>query len=129
MAQVKVYGLKEFMKPKQTLLSEVIHSCIIDAFQYPVKKKFHRFFNLEREDFIYPEDRSDRYTIIEISIFEGRSVEAKKMLIKLLFERIYHEAQIDMNDLEITIFETPKHQWGIRGLPGDELQLNYNVNV
>ena len=32
-------------------------------------------------------------------------------------------------DIEITIFETPRHNWGIRGLPGDELTLTYNVNV
>jgi hypothetical protein len=32
-------------------------------------------------------------------------------------------------DLEITIFETPKHNWGFRGLPGDEHELNYKVDV
>ena len=37
--------------------------------------------------------------------------------------------KIDKNDLEITILETPKHNWGIRGLPGDELQLNYKVKI
>jgi hypothetical protein len=33
------------------------------------------------------------------------------------------------NDIEITIFETPKHNWGIRGLPGDELNLNYKAEI
>ncbi|APF21976.1 putative transglutaminase-like protein [Clostridium butyricum] len=33
------------------------------------------------------------------------------------------------NDVEITIFETPNYNWGIRGVPGDELGLNYKVNV
>ena len=32
-------------------------------------------------------------------------------------------------DLEITISETPRHNWGIRGLPADELGLTYEVNV
>jgi len=36
---------------------------------------------------------------------------------------------ISTKDIEITIFETPKLIWGIRGLPEDELQLNYNINV
>jgi phenylpyruvate tautomerase PptA (4-oxalocrotonate tautomerase family) len=129
MAQIKVYGLKESLKPIQSQLSEIIHSCIVDAFQYPLDKRFHRFINLEREDFIFSQDRSNRYTIIEISIFEGRSIEAKKKLINLLFDRIYRDALIEKNDIEITIFETPKHNWGIRGLPGDELQLNYKVNI
>ncbi|MEK4251823.1 tautomerase family protein [Paenibacillus sp. FSL W7-1287] len=129
MAQVKVYGLKEHLKPNQAHVSEAIHSCIVEAFEYPVERKFQRFFNLEREDFIYSKDRTERYMIIEISIFEGRSVEAKKRLIHLLFERVCNAMKIDKNDLEITIFETPKHNWGIRGLPGDELQLNYKVKI
>ncbi|RUT33423.1 tautomerase family protein [Paenibacillus zeisoli] len=129
MAQIKVYGIKEHLKPLQGELSSVIHGCVVDAFQYPVGKRFHRFIHLEQEDFLFSEDRSDKYTIIEISIFEGRSVESKKKLITLLFERISSELYIEPNDIEITIFETPKHNWGIRGLPGDELQLNYKVNV
>ncbi len=30
-------------------------------------------------------------------------------------------------DLEIGLLETPRHDWGIRGLPGDELALAYEV--
>jgi hypothetical protein len=32
-------------------------------------------------------------------------------------------------DVEITITETPKYNWGIRGMIGDELKLNYKVEV
>lgn len=35
---------------------------------------------------------------------------------------------ISANGLEITIFETPRHARGIRGLPGDELSLSYRVD-
>jgi phenylpyruvate tautomerase PptA (4-oxalocrotonate tautomerase family) len=62
-------------------------------------------------------------------MFEGRTVEAKKNLIRLLFTRIEAEAGIRPHDVEITIFETPRHNWGIRGLPGDELGLDYKVEV
>jgi phenylpyruvate tautomerase PptA (4-oxalocrotonate tautomerase family) len=84
---------------------------------------------LAEDDFIFPADRSAAYTIIEISMFEGRSVAAKKQLIRLLFERIAGECGIAAQDVEITITETPRHHWGIRGRPGDELGLNYTVEV
>ena len=67
--------------------------------------------------------------IIEISIFEGRSIEAKKMLIRLLYERIPQLSGVSTQDIEITIFETPRHCRGIRGMPGDEIGLNYKVEV
>ncbi len=129
MAQVKVYGIKERLNPIKQYLSDIIHSCVMEAFKYPADKKFHRFIALNKEEFYYPEDRTENYLIIEISIFEGRSIEAKKELIRLLFDKISGGLNIATNDIEITIFETPKHNWGIRGVPGDEVSLNYTVEV
>ncbi|MFK4300687.1 phenylpyruvate tautomerase PptA (4-oxalocrotonate tautomerase family) [Paenibacillus sp. RC254] len=128
MAQIKIYGIKEALNPIKEQLSDVIHSAVVDAFQYPPDKRFHRFFPMNQEDFIFAHDRSQAYTIIEISVFEGRTTEAKKHLIQLLFQRI-NNLGIAPQDLEITIFETPKQNWGIRGVPSDELQLNYKVNI
>src|SRR5687768_15359481 len=111
MAQIKIYGLKEQLNPIKSQLSDVIHSCIVDALSFPKDKRAHRFFPLEREDFYYPEGRTPRYTIIEISMFEGRSIEVKKQLIYLLFERIQQSLNIRPEDVEVTISETPKHNW------------------
>lgn len=129
MAQFKIYALREHLTPVKANLSDAIHACAMEALQLPANKRFHRFFPLDEADFFFPPDRSSRYTIIEISMFEGRSVEAKKRLIRLLFTRLQEDVHIEPQDLEITISETPQHNWGIRGLPGDELSLNYRVNV
>jgi phenylpyruvate tautomerase PptA (4-oxalocrotonate tautomerase family) len=129
MAQVKIYGIKEQLDPIKSQLSDVIHSCVVDALSYPKDKRAHRFFPLDSEDFYFPAGRSPRYTIIEISMFEGRSVETKKHLIRLLFERTNQILGLSPNDLEVTIIETPKHNWGFRGQPGDEINLNYKVEV
>lgn len=48
---------------------------------------------------------------------------------KMQSKNIASSSEISVNDVEITIFETPKENWGIRGLPGDELALNYKVEV
>jgi hypothetical protein len=128
MVQTKIYGLREHLDPIKSQLSDIIHACVVEALQYPADKRAHRFFPLDRSDFFYPEGRSDRYTIIEFSMIEGRSVEAKKQLMRLLFERV-QPLGISTQDLEMTIFETPKHNWGFRGLPGDEHQLNYKIEV
>ncbi len=129
MAQTKIYGLREELAPIRSELSDTIHSCVVDALEYPPDKRFHRFFPLEREDFVHPPDRSDRYTIIEMSMFEGRSPDAKRTLIRLLYERIRQNLGIEPHDIEITLFESPMQNWGIRGVPGDEAALPYNVNV
>lgn len=129
MAQVTVFGLRKSLAEARSALSEAIHAAVMEAFAYPQEKRFHRFIALDPADFLFPADRSERYTIIEISVFEGRSVEAKKQLIRALYQRIGELAGIAPQDVEITIFETPRHAWGIRGVPGDELSLGYKVEV
>ena len=129
MAQVKIYGIRQHLDPIKARLSDVIHGCVVEALQYPVDKRAHRFFPLDPSDFVYPAGRSDRYTILEFSMFEGRSVEAKKTLIRLLFSRVADAFGIAAADLEITITETPKGNWGFRGLPGDEHVLDYKIDV
>ena len=129
MAQIKIYGIKDELNPIKHQLSDVIHSCVVDALAFPQDKRAHRFFPLEPEDFYYPVGRTPRYTILEISMFEGRTVETKKQLIRLVFERCNAVLGLNPADLEITISETPKHNWGFRGQPGDEISLNYKVEV
>mgnify|MGYP001791337527 FL=1 len=121
MPQTKIYGIDKYLNPIKNQLSPVIHSCFVDVLQYPSEKRFHRFFPMDKSDFIFPSDKSQSYLIIEISMFEGRSVELKKNLIRLLIKRISEKFRISSNDIEITIFETPKCNWGVRGVPGDEL--------
>lgn len=129
MSQVKIFGLRRFLGPAMPRISDVIHSCVVDALHYPADKRAHRFFQFDEAEFFYPAGRSPRYTILEFSMFEGRSVEAKKNLIRLLFARFETDLGIEPADLEITIFETPRQNWGFRGLPGDEHALNYRVEV
>ena len=129
MAQIKIYGLKPNLDENRSTISTSIHDALMSALEYPQEKKFHRFINLESGEFIYPDDRSEKYIIIEISMFEGRSIEAKKSLIRGIYTNIKKQTGITLQDIEITIFETPKENWGIRGMLGDELALGYKVEV
>jgi phenylpyruvate tautomerase PptA (4-oxalocrotonate tautomerase family) len=130
-AQVKVYGLARRLNPIKAALSVAIHACVVEALKFPQDKRAHRFFPLEPEDFYIPagQGRSDRYTIIEISLFEGRTPEARKRLIHLLFERIAAATGVTPADIEITLTETPRCNWGFRGQTGHEVGLDYKVEV
>jgi 4-oxalocrotonate tautomerase family enzyme len=129
MAQIKIYGLRAHIEPIKRRVSDTIHGALVEHLGLPPDKCFHRFFPLDEADFVHPPDRTARYTIIEISMFEGRTTETKKQLIRQLIQRLGTDLGIEPQDVEITIFETPRHNWGIRGAPGDELLLDYRVDV
>src|ERR1700731_1780994 len=125
MAQVVVYGRRESLGRGRGALSEAIHAAVMSALQYPPEKKFQRFIALDESDFIYPADRGADYTIIEISMFQGRTDAAQRALTAELFPRVEAQAGISPHSLEITITETPKVNWGIRGRNAADLTLNY----
>ncbi len=126
---ILIYGIKEQLNPIKARLSDVIHGCMKDVLGLPEEKRAHRFMPVASEDYYYPQDRTEAYTVIEINMMAGRSVKTKKALIKMLFERIEKEFHITPMDVEITIKEQPAHCWGFRGITGDEAKLNYKVNV
>jgi 4-oxalocrotonate tautomerase family enzyme len=129
MAQVKIYGLRNNLTKIQNELSETIRNCIVQALSFPKEKKYHRFIKLDKDDMIFPKDKSYKYTIIEINMIEGRTTETKKNLIKLLFESIKTDLNISSSDIEICIFESSASNWGFRGMTGDEIKLTYEVKV
>lgn len=129
MSQIKIYASKNTITQYRDALSQAIHQALVTELQYPSEKKFQRFISLDAQDYIYPDDRSVNYTIIEVSMFTGRSKATKKAFIQAIFTNIHNLCAIKPQDIEITIFETPKENWGIRGSNADELSLNYNVNV
>jgi len=129
MAQIKVYGIDMHLNPIKEQLSDVIHSCVVEALEFPKDKRFHRFFPMREDDMFYPTNRSRAYTIIEIMMIEGRTKETKKKLIALLFEHIRKELGIQAVDIEILIQEAPAYHFGFRGMSGDEMLLDYKVEI
>lgn len=129
MSQIKIYGIKERLEPIRAQLSDTIHACAMEALDLPEDKRAHRFFPLEKENFYMPGGRTDAYTIIEISMIEGRSVETRKKLIRLLFDKIRDNVGISHQDVEICIYESPAPNWGFRGFHGDEVKLSYKIDV
>ncbi|MBB6345460.1 tautomerase family protein [Nonomuraea muscovyensis] len=124
MAQVKVYGRRDVWAGRQREVSDLLHGCLVEAWGLPEDKRFHRFLLLDTDDLICPQ-RSDGYLIIEVVCFTGRSDEAKRALIRAVYDRLPFPPE----DIEITIVEMPRVNWGIRGVPADELALPYTVEV
>lgn len=128
MAQFKIFGREEFLREQHARISDVIHAAAVRSLALPPDKRFHRFLPLAAWQLVAPADRSERYLIIEAYMFTGRSVATRKALIRELLDDLSRELALSPDDIEITLFESPRENWGIRGQHGDELQLNYKVN-
>ena len=129
MAQIKIYARRDHIDRNRDVLSRTIHGVMQEVMGLPADKRFHRFIALDPADMLAPPDRSEAYTIIEISMFEGRTPETRRRLLQALMDSLARAVPMPVEDIEITIFETPRANWGIRGKTGDALALSYEVET
>lgn len=127
---IVIYGINAQLSPIKVQLSEAIHECMQSVLGLPEDKRAQRFVPLHADDFYYPDGRSNAYTVIEINMMQGRTVDTKKALINALFAHIEAKVGISPIDIEITIKEQPAHCWGFRGMTGDAVRdLTYQIEV
>ena len=130
MPQAKIYGIREHLVPIQDALSDAVNESISVGLAFPRERRLQRFFPMDRADFIFPaHERSERYTIIEIETFQGRSKEVLKRLVSELYARVPAATGIEPRDLDVIISEQPRHAWGLMGENGDEIALTYKVAI
>jgi phenylpyruvate tautomerase PptA (4-oxalocrotonate tautomerase family) len=83
---------------------------------------------LESTDFIHSQRKTDRYLFINIFIFPGRSKEAKRKLYKGLFDRMLRHG-VKEDDLIVVLNEPSLENWGMKGTPGDEVDIGFKINI
>lgn len=120
--------MKNHLAQNKLTVSDLIHTATTQILTIPEDKRFHRFFFLDDETFIYPKPRSECYLIIEIQLISGRKSETKKRLIQTLFKEFQSKLGMDPMDVEIVIFESPPENWGFRGITGDIATLPYPID-
>lgn len=81
---------------------------------------------MDLEDLPTPAGR-ERYTVVEVLMFEGRTTATKKAFYQRLYRDFAARLRIEPVDLEVTVIQTPRHDWAIRGQAGDDLVLTYKI--
>ncbi len=106
-----------------------VHSALVECISIPDHDRRQRCYELDPVNFEH-DGRSSQYTIIEITMFKGRSYEAKKALYSAIVRNLELKPGIPGNDITIIIHEPTLENWGIRGgKPASEVDLGFNVQV
>jgi phenylpyruvate tautomerase PptA (4-oxalocrotonate tautomerase family) len=77
----------------------------------------------------YPDRCSDRFTLVEVTMFAGRSMDAKRRLYDAIVRRL---AALDVpaSDVLIALHEPPMENWGVNGgIPASEVDVGFKVDI
>ena len=110
-------------------LFQAIHEALVATLAIPDDDRTQRIVEYEPANFEIPPGSSDRYTLIEITAFPGRSRSAKAALYEAIVLRL-GDIGIDAGDVSIVLHEPPIENWGVRGgRPADEVDLGYQLDA
>lgn len=130
MPAVKIEILKgKSDKHKKAILNGV-HDALVHAIKIPDYDRFQRLYELDKSNFEYPETKTDNVTLIEITMFQGRSITTKKALYKAINNNLAKNPGINGNDITIVLHEPSLENWGVKGgKPANEVDLGFEIKV
>lgn len=108
---------------------EAVYLAQREALKVPEHDRQIRYIEHRPECFAVPPGKSENYTLVEITLFSGRSASAKKELYQAIVRR-FEVLGIPPSEVFIVLNEQPLENWGMRGgIPASELDLGFKVSV
>ena len=99
---------------KKALL-EAVHVALVNAIQIEDWDRFQRLYEIDNELFERSESKTDKFTMIELTMFPGRTKEQKARIYEEIVKELYERLKIEATDIFIVINEPPNENWGLAG--------------
>ena len=110
-------------------LIDAVQAALREALQLPEWDRTLRLIEHEADHFAVPPGRGPRYTLVEVTMFSGRSLAAKRALYQAIVRNL-GALGVPATDVKITLIEVPPENWGIRGgQPASEVDLGFEIKV
>lgn len=117
------------LPPRRNSSLKQFNSALVEAFDIPDDDRTQRLVEHERDNLEIDSGRSEKYTLVEITAFPGRSPSAKRALSQAMVRNLV-EAGVPADDILIVLLEPPMANWGIPGgKSADEVDLGFSVDV
>ena len=108
---------------------EAVQYALREALKIPEGDRTLRLIEHPASHFAVPPGRSEKFTLVEVTMFSGRSMSAKRTLYQAI---VRHLAALGVQalDIKVTLIETPPENWGLRGgMPASEIDLGFKIDV
>ncbi len=129
MPLAKIEVRKTWQPEQVQAMIEAVYRAQLEALKLPGHDRQIRYVEHRPEHFHVPPGKTENYTLIEITLFCGRSLEAKRALYQAIVRNL-GVLGIAPDDIFIVLHEVPLDNWGIRGgVPASEVDLGFRIEV
>ena len=127
---VRIEIYKGFDSRHKKKILDGVHRALVDSFKILDSDRNQLIYEFDDDSFERSANKSRLFTIIEITVFKGRSREAKRMLYQKIVENLKTSPGIEPKDILITLNEPDLVNWGVNGGKcADETDLGFKIDV
>ncbi len=127
MPLVKIVIIEGKTEEYKMAIFEGIHQALVKAFKIPDDDRIQRLSEISKKNF---DVSSEEFTLIEITVFEGRSIDAKRLLYSSIVDNLSQNPGMSSKDILIVLHDVPLVNWGISGgRPASEVDLGFKVDI
>src|SRR5258705_6886930 len=120
---------RQYSRTEEEQIIEAVHAALREALKLPEWDRTVRLVVHEAHRFAAPPGKSDRYTRVNIDLFAGRSLAAKKALFQALVRNL-GACGIPADHIKVLLRESSAENWGVRGgVPASEVDLGFKIDV
>lgn len=107
-------------------LMEAVHQALVEAIKIPDYDRIQTLYEHDEVSFMIPPSKSEKYTLIEIMMFPGRSLDAKRRIYQEITKHL-KPLGIEAYDTMFILHETPMENWGVNGQPASPIEFKIDV--
>ena len=106
-----------------------MNRAFVDALKVPDDTHPVRMCEYDADAFLIPRQSSTAFTIIEATVYPGRTIDTKRRLYVRLISEL-GDTGIAAEDIRIVLYEVPRENWGLKGgIPASEIDLGFEVEI
>ena len=124
---VEVRG--SWLAGKQAAFLDAVHKAVVQALRTPDDEPLARLIEHPTHSYLTPHSAGKRFARIEIVLFEGRSLDAKRELYRAMVRNL-HPFGVPPEDVKIVLIEITSENVGFRGgQAACDVNLGYTLQV
>lgn len=105
-----------------------IQRALVEGIRIPGQDRDIRILEYPEHAFAPPVGHGPHYCIIEITMFAGRTLDAKRRLYASVVSELA-AFDIAASDIKIFIHDVPRENWGLGGKAATDIELGFKVDV
>jgi phenylpyruvate tautomerase PptA (4-oxalocrotonate tautomerase family) len=126
-ARIEVIGCLTPAQKRDRL--DAVHDAVVAALHVPGDDPTVTITEIDPDNMAMPCGVGDSYTVVQITMFAGRSIETKQALYRSVCESLT-AIGIPRSDILTAIVESPTENWGVDGgWPASEVDLGFRVDI